>query len=484
MKKYFFLLLFTAISFAQTTGVTKLKITSNPEKTAATRVMVQDATTGEVGYVDKTTISQSIKTTKTVRNQTGSTLTKGTVVYQSGVSGGKLLVAKALASVRFMSETTLGIVENDIPNNTDGNVVTSGTFTGFNTASFFENSTLYLSDVTAGTVTATKPSSPSYGISLGVVTAVGTTGSIDIRIGSAIVSKLDVGLSNVDNTTDANKPISTATQTALNLKANDSEVAKLAGNQIITGSKEFANDITVNGLIIGRGHNNVLGNSVFGFNALMNNTTGSANIAIGFSSLYYNASGDSNLAIGPGALFSNTLGSVNVAIGNASLSNNISGNSNVAIGPSSLGNNQYGYGNIAIGEASGTDSVANITNQNSQIVMGNNSHTNAYIKIGWTVTSDARDKTNFAPVPYGLSFVNSLQPIKYQFKKSRTDSTPVGDIKYGFKAQDILALEGANPVIIDAKDPNNLKYTESNMIPVLVKAIQELSAQVELLKLK
>lgn len=33
-------------------------------------------------------------------------------------------------------------------------------------------------------------------------------------------SKTDIGLSNVDNTSDANKPISTATQTALNLKAN------------------------------------------------------------------------------------------------------------------------------------------------------------------------------------------------------------------------------------------------------------------------
>jgi hypothetical protein len=32
--------------------------------------------------------------------------------------------------------------------------------------------------------------------------------------------KADVGLGNVDNTSDANKPISTATQTALNGKAN------------------------------------------------------------------------------------------------------------------------------------------------------------------------------------------------------------------------------------------------------------------------
>lgn len=35
-----------------------------------------------------------------------------------------------------------------------------------------------------------------------------------------VLTKADVGLANVDNTSDANKPVSTATQTALNLKAN------------------------------------------------------------------------------------------------------------------------------------------------------------------------------------------------------------------------------------------------------------------------
>ncbi|WP_296687194.1 hypothetical protein [Flavobacterium sp.] len=38
------------------------------------------------------------------------------------------------------------------------------------------------------------------------------------------IDKTMVGLSNVDNTTDANKPVSTATQTALNLKANITDV--------------------------------------------------------------------------------------------------------------------------------------------------------------------------------------------------------------------------------------------------------------------
>tara|TARA_Y100000356_G_scaffold31954_1_gene23620 strand:- start:5361 stop:6911 length:1551 start_codon:yes stop_codon:yes gene_type:complete len=51
-----------------------------------------------------------------------------------------------------------------------------------------------------------------------------------------------VGLGNVDNTSDANKPVSTATQTALNAKADDNAVVKLTGDQTITGNKTFNSD--------------------------------------------------------------------------------------------------------------------------------------------------------------------------------------------------------------------------------------------------
>ena len=44
--------------------------------------------------------------------------------------------------------------------------------------------------------------------------------SVNGQTGVVTITKSDVGLSNVDNTSDANKPISTAQQTALNLKAN------------------------------------------------------------------------------------------------------------------------------------------------------------------------------------------------------------------------------------------------------------------------
>jgi hypothetical protein len=52
------------------------------------------------------------------------------------------------------------------------------------------------------------------------ITAAGTAADTKISTAVAALTKSSVGLANVDNTTDANKPVSTATQTALDLKAN------------------------------------------------------------------------------------------------------------------------------------------------------------------------------------------------------------------------------------------------------------------------
>ena len=54
------------------------------------------------------------------------------------------------------------------------------------------------------------------------------------------VTKAHVGLENVDNTTDANKPVSSATQTALDLKANRSAPT-------FTGTVTASNDLVVDG---------------------------------------------------------------------------------------------------------------------------------------------------------------------------------------------------------------------------------------------
>lgn len=54
------------------------------------------------------------------------------------------------------------------------------------------------------------------------ITASGAVLSVAGKTGAVVLAKADVGLTNVDNTSDVDKPVSSATQTALNGKANSS----------------------------------------------------------------------------------------------------------------------------------------------------------------------------------------------------------------------------------------------------------------------
>jgi hypothetical protein len=65
--------------------------------------------------------------------------------------------------------------------------------------------------------------------------AAGVT-SVNTRTGAVTLTKSDVGLANVDNTSDLNKPISTATQTALDGKANVGEGGAVTSVNAQTGA--------------------------------------------------------------------------------------------------------------------------------------------------------------------------------------------------------------------------------------------------------
>ena len=58
----------------------------------------------------------------------------------------------------------------------------------------------------------------------------GAVDSVAGKTGVVTLTKSDVGLNNVDNTSDLNKPISNATQIALDEKANQTELNTLATN--------------------------------------------------------------------------------------------------------------------------------------------------------------------------------------------------------------------------------------------------------------
>lgn len=239
------------------------------------------------------------------------------------------------------------------------------------------------------------------------------------------------------------------------------------------------NNNTASGYEALRSNTTGFSNTAFGVSSLTNNTTASNNSAFGISALTANTTGENNVAFGTQALGSNVSASQNTAIGVSAMLLNTTGMRNTAVGRGALQNNTTGSDNIAIGSifnANGSNPVFNVTTENNRIVMGHTAITNAYVQVAWTVVSDARDKTNFAPIPHGLDFVKQLKPTSYQFRTSRESEETNGGVRYGFKAQDIAAIEPEG-VIIDASNPEKLYYNEGNMVPVLVRALQELSAK-------
>lgn len=121
------------------------------------------------------TISESLRAQ--VRNVTGSTITKGSIVYLNGVNGEKPTIAKAIATGDSTSAETIGWVENDINNNSDGYVTTFGILNNVNTQSYADGDYLYLSGATAGQYTNVKPYAPVHNVTVGFVVKGGSVGA-------------------------------------------------------------------------------------------------------------------------------------------------------------------------------------------------------------------------------------------------------------------------------------------------------------------
>ena len=249
---------------------------------------------------------------------------------------------------------------------------------------------------------------------------------------------------------------------------------------IATGPGNATTNGTAIGITTGRN------NTAVGTNALTSLLNANGNVSIGATAMLNNTTGYQNTAIGNQCMRYNTTGANNTSLGSQTLGGgSMNGNNNTAVGYYAGNLITSGSGNVILGgfTAAGVSSPAvGITTQNDYISIGSTSTTSAQIHVAWTVTSDIRDKTNFQTIPHGLDFVNGIETTSYQFTHDRITNEINGPVRYGFKAQQLLELEGNNPVIIDKSDSNKLKYNESCLIPVLVNAIQELTARLAILE--
>ena len=330
-----------------------------------------------------------------------------------------------------------------------------------------------------------------------------TTGSRNTAVGSRALITNTTGVNNVAIGVSA-------------LETNSSGI----GNNAVGRSALFDNTTGSYNTSIGTValSNNTTGsyNVAFGLDSLFTNTTSSNNIGIGFASLFTSNSGTSNIALGNSSLYSNTSGFNNVAVGTDAMFTNTTGDGcvaigynasklnlsakeNVAVGFEALTTNSTGNSNTAVGFQSGygittgssntyigfvaTQSGVAVTNEivvgasiigkgsNTAFIGGTSGAYNGANASTWNVASDIRLKKNVVSLESGLSVISSLRPVEFDYIKD--DKHDIGFIAQEYK--EVL------PKQITEGSDGMLSLTQ-NLVPYLVKAIQELKAEFDAYK--
>jgi hypothetical protein len=242
-------------------------------------------------------------------------------------------------------------------------------------------------------------------------------------------------------------------------------------------------------------------NTAVGAKVLQDCTTGGGNTAMGNGSMANITTGGNNTAVGGGSLSNATTASINTALGTNALNAVISSTGNVALG-NNAGVSATGSNNVYIGYAAaelqtsgnnnitiGKDSANSTTTVSNEITLGNSSHTVIRAAVT-TITSlsDARDKKDIEELPVGLEFIKNLKPVSFVWnERSKNGKKDIKD--FGFIAQDLKkSQEDVNLAdtlkLVYEENPEKLEASYGKLIPILVKAIQDLTAKVELLEKK
>ena len=139
----------------------------------------------------------------------------------------------------------------------------------------------------------------------------------------------------------------------------------------------------------------------------------------------------------------------------------ISGASGVSVGVVSF-----------VNTSASTKKWSNGPDANGNFIVFNDASVGMYLGYGnnaWTASSDERVKTDLVPIENAAAKVSLLRAVTGRFK---TDE--VGKSRAFLIAQDVQAVL---PEAVDASDPDKLGVQYTDVIPLLVAAIKELSAK-------
>lgn len=117
-----------------------------------------------------------------IYNNTSATIQKGKVVEVTGAQGQRLTVKLAQGDNDVNSATILGIMLETVSVNNSGYVATNGIVRNVDTGAFTDGQIVYLSPVSAGELTATKPVAPQHLVLVGYVVKGGSVGAGSIFV--------------------------------------------------------------------------------------------------------------------------------------------------------------------------------------------------------------------------------------------------------------------------------------------------------------
>ena len=229
-------------------------------------------------------------------------------------------------------------------------------------------------------------------------------------------------------------------------------------------------------------------------------TSGDNNVAVGYSALSAVGSGYDNIAIGQGAALNHTDGQGMTVVGHQAGQTNTTGGSNICIGKATDVSNSNASYQFVIG--------VNVTGDgNSKTTIGYDTTeiSTSHGSASWAAVSDQRYKKDIEDSTAGLSFINDLRPVTFKFKqKNELDTDLYGydanstdtdgytdEVAHGFIAQEIKTVIDNHPEIKAGQEIWNegpeekgkrQNVSHTGMIPMMVKAIQELSAKVKALE--
>jgi len=255
-------------------------------------------------------------------------------------------------------------------------------------------------------------------------------------------------------------------------------------------------------------------NTAVGAFALDNATGGSSNVALGYSALTADVTGSNNTSVGTSSGQALTSGYNNVFVGYLAGSAIDVGFSTVAVGSNALRSVVSSGYNVGVGEYAGRDTtgqqntligyqagytlaagdnntiigynaVPSSTTASNEITLGNSSITTLRCQVtSITALSDARDKKDVQNIPLGVDFIQRLRPVSFVW--NTRDGAKVNVPEFGFIAQELQSAQRDHgvtlPGLVHDINPDRLEAAPGTLIPVLVKAVQELQAQIDALK--